>query len=163
VAVLAEIRCLDVLCVLARCVETVMAAGTTAGDARMVEYDRYPRRSRVAVIALVARLRMPWRFAGGDDAVVAVAAAAFGGGVIHVGDRAPGCRGVTVGAYVRCRDMVDRLGRRLDSADRGVTTDAGRIGSLEGPAGVAALAADIGVRPVEYETRCVVIERFLRA
>jgi hypothetical protein len=59
--------------------------------------------------------------------------------------------------------MVDRLGRRLDSADRGVTTDAGRIGSLEGPAGVAALAADIGVRPVEYETRCVVIERFLRA
>ena len=162
-AVLAEIRCLDVLCVRARCVETVLAAGTTAGNSSVVEYDRYPRRSRVAVIALVARLRMPWRFAGGDDAVVAVAAAAFRGRMIQVGDRAPRRRGMTISANVRGRYMIDGFCGRLDGAHSGVTTDAGWIRSLERAAGVATLAGHVRVRPIEDKARREMVEWLLRA
>ena len=107
VAVLAKIRGLDVLGVLARRVEAVMAARTTGGDACMVEHDGYPCRSRVAVVALFAGLWMARRLAGGGDAVVAVAAAALGGRVIHVGDRAPCRRRMAVGANIRGRNVID--------------------------------------------------------
>ena len=163
VAVLAKIRRLDVFGVLARRIEAVVAAGTAAGNPGVVEYDRDPGRAGVAVVALFARLRMPRWLAGGDDTVVTGATAAFGRGVVHVGDRAPGCRRVAVGAYVRGGDVVHRFCRRLNGTDRRVAADAGRVRSLEGTAGMAALAGNVGVRPVEDESRREVVERFLGA
>ena len=162
-AVLAKIRRLDVVGVLARRVESVVAAGTTTGNSCVVEYDGYPCRSRMAVVALLTRLRMPRRLAGGGNAVVAVAAAAFRRRVIHVGDRAPCRRGMAVRANIRGRDMIDGLCRSLHGAHRRVATDAGRIRSLESAAGVASLAGYIRVCSIEDKAGREMVERLLRA
>ena len=110
VAVLAEIRCLDVVGMLAGRVEAIVAAGTTAGDPGVIEYDGDPGGSGVAVVALFARWRMTRRPARGRDAIVATAATASYGRMIHVGNRAPCRRGVAVGTDLRRRDVIDRPG-----------------------------------------------------
>ena len=55
-------------------------------------------------------------------------------------------------------DMVGRFRRRLDGADRGVAAYTGGVRSLELAAGMAALAGDVGMRPVKLETGAEVIE-----
>jgi len=108
VAVLAEIRCLDVVGMLARRVEAIVAPGTAAADPGVVKHDRDPGGPGMAVVALFAGRGVPWRPAGGGYAVVAAAAAAGYRRVIHVGDRAPCRRGMAVGADLGRRDVIDR-------------------------------------------------------
>ena len=108
VAVLADVRRLDMIRVFARRVETVVTTVAVAGHADMVEYDRDPRIGGVAVITLLAGRRVARRLAGCNKAVVARTAAAKHRGVVHVGDRAPGRGRMTVAADLGRVDVIDR-------------------------------------------------------
>ena len=82
VAVRADVRCLWVLCALAGCISTVMAAHAVAGDVRMVEIRRQPGDRRMTVIAVIAARNMRRVFAGCDDTVVTGSAGAEDLGVV---------------------------------------------------------------------------------
>ena len=105
--VLADIRRLEVVRILAGRVEAVVAAMTVAGNADVVEHDGNPGVGRMAVVTLLARRRMRRRFAGSHDPVVTGATTAQHGRVIHVCDRAPGRGRMAVAADFRRFDVVD--------------------------------------------------------
>jgi len=76
VAVLADVRSRDVCQVLAGGVGTVMTAHTVTGDIDVIKVRRYPSCGRMAIIAIVAAVKMCRGFAGRGDAVMAGAAGA---------------------------------------------------------------------------------------
>lgn len=57
--------------------------------------------------------------------------------------------------------MVGRLHGREDGADLGMTADTSRVRSLENPARMTAVAADVLVGAIESEARTMVIEGLL--
>jgi len=89
-AILADIRRVDVPVALPSRVQTVVAGETTARNVGMIKYSRNPQRAVVAVIAIVATDNMSGRLARGGVAVVAGSATAGYGHMVHVVDRAPG-------------------------------------------------------------------------
>ena len=56
--------------VLAGCVRAVVATGTIAGNARMVEIRRRPGDGRVAIIAVVTTCEMSGVLSGSGDAIM---------------------------------------------------------------------------------------------
>jgi len=75
VAVLTDIGCLGMCCVLTRCIRAVVATEAIAGDIHVIEVGRYPADCRMAVVAIVTAGDMCRVFAGGNRAVVAGRAA----------------------------------------------------------------------------------------
>ena len=71
VAVLADIGCLNMCRVLARCVRAVMTADAIAGDIDVIKVRWQPANGAVAVIAGIAAGDMRRVLADGSDAVVA--------------------------------------------------------------------------------------------
>jgi hypothetical protein len=71
VAVLANISCLNMGRTLARCFDTVMAAGTITGNTDMIEVSGQPSGRRMAVVTIIAGRDMRRMFASGRCAVVA--------------------------------------------------------------------------------------------
>ena len=89
-AVFADTRRQDMSCGLAGSLDSVVAARTVAGDARVLECCRSPGNRRVAIVAVVPAPDMRRVFAGRGSAVVARGAGAEDLGVVDRVGRRPG-------------------------------------------------------------------------
>lgn len=89
-AILADVRRIDMPVVLPGSVQTVVAGEAAARDVGMVKDSRNPQRTVVAVVAIVAADDMSGRLALSRGAVVAGAATARYGHMVHVINRTPG-------------------------------------------------------------------------
>ena len=96
VAVLTDIRSLNVCRVLAGCVGTVMAAGAVSGDIHMIEICWQPTNRTVAVVASVTAFNMGWVLTCGRYTVMAGATSTNYLGVIDNHHRRKHIRRVTV-------------------------------------------------------------------
>lgn len=118
VAVLANIRRLDVRQVLANCIGAVVAADTVSGDVDVVEVGGQPADRAVAVVAGIAARYMCQILAGGDHAVMAGTASADDLGVINGRHGNKRNRCMTIFTDVRGLDMC----LALASCSRAVMT-----------------------------------------
>lgn len=144
VAVLTDIGCLGMGCVLTRCIRAVVATEAIAGDIHVIEVGRYPADCRMAVVAIVAAGDMCRVFAGGNRAVVAGRAATDH---LRMVDPVDGCENdvvVAVLAGVRGLNMSLVLANcpRAVMAAEAVVCDGGMVEGCRNPAvgGVAVIA-----------------------
>jgi len=121
VAILADIRSLNVCSIFAGCNSAVMAADTVAKNVHVIEICRRPRNCCVTVVAGVAAGNVGRVFPGCGDAVVATNAIAKNAGVIEDGG-SPRDRVVAIVALVAGGDMGWRFPRRLDAVMAGNAT-----------------------------------------
>ena len=92
-AVLTDVCRIHMRRVLTGGIDAIVATEAIARDVRVVENRRYPKRTCVAIVALVAGNDMARWFAGRLRAVVARTAASRHRCVVHVKNRTPGrCR-----------------------------------------------------------------------
>ena len=99
-AIFADIGGLDMRRVLADGFHAVVTAKTVADDVGMVKNGGSPEGRLMAIVALFTTGDVRRVLAGGNDTVVTGAAIAGDRRMIHIGDRTPGCRGMTVGTEV---------------------------------------------------------------
>lgn len=83
VAVLADIRCLNVCLVLARCVRAIVTTHAVPGDVDVIEIRRQPADGTVTIIAIIAAGNMVLAFPFGDYTVMTGTASADHLGVIN--------------------------------------------------------------------------------
>ena len=122
VAVVTDIRRLDVCRVLTGCVRTVVAAKTVAGDVQVIEIRGQPADCAVAVIAIVTAGYMRRVLAAGNDAVVAGATTPDHLGVV---DSHHGCkcsRGVAVLTDIGRLNVFRVLARCVRTVVTGATS-----------------------------------------
>lgn len=96
-AIFADIGGLDMRRVLADGFHSVVTAKTVASDIGMVKDGGSPEGRLMAIVALFTTGDVRRILAGGNDTVVTGTAIAGDRRVIHIGDRAPCCCGMTVG------------------------------------------------------------------
>lgn len=105
VAVLANIRRLNVRRSLAGCIGTIVASHAIVGNIDVVEIRGYPGDRGVAVIAVIATRNMHRVFAGRSDTVMTAAATTQHLGMIDDDCRYPDRWAVTVFANTRCNNV----------------------------------------------------------
>jgi hypothetical protein len=108
-AILADIRRLDVRGTLAGRLDTVVATDAISGDADMVEIRGQPAGGRVAVVAIIAARDVVLIFAGCRHAIMAGAAGAQHLRMVNRVGRHKRIGIVTVFAHIRCTDMRPTL------------------------------------------------------
>ena len=150
-AVLADIRRVDMRRVLAGGVSAIVATEAISRDVGMVENGRNPECACVAIVALFARNDVAGRFAGCLYSIVASTAASRHCRVVHVRDRTPGGCCVATFAERGRRDVVGRLHRRSHKADLRMATCTGGICAFENTARMASVATDVLVGAVKVE------------
>lgn len=160
-AVLADVGGLYVGRMFSGGVDAVMATEAAARYVGMVECGRLPRAGLVTVVAPVAGNDVVERLARRDNIVMAVAATAGYGSMIHERDRAPRTGRMAVAADLRALDVMRILARRLDCADRRMAADAVRACAFEPSPRVTAFARDVDMGAVEIEASTEMIERLL--
>jgi len=113
-AVLADIRCLDMRRILAGCLCAVMATETVAGNCIVVKIRRHPGTGRVAIVAVIAAGNMRRVLAGCGNTVVTGIAGANDLHVINQVGRRENDIVVTVFANIArlymCRVLAERVG-----------------------------------------------------
>ena len=110
-AVLAQVRGLDVSCVLGIRRTAVVADETTTGNAGMIESGGRPRARGMTVIAGIAARDMIRKFAGCGNPVMTAGTGPGHIGMIKPG-RNPGTGGMAIVAAVATGNMARRLARR---------------------------------------------------
>lgn len=130
-AVLANVRCLNMGRALACCICAVMAGRTVARNIDVIEIRGYPGDCGVTAVAVIAACNVRRMLASCGSAVVTGATAAQYVSVVNSRHGLPMRRGVAVLADIRCLNMC--------------TAFAGGIGAV-----VAAEAAADDIRVVEY-------------
>ncbi len=118
VAVLAGVGGLNVGQRLTRTIHAVVAPGTVARDARVVENRRYPAIGLVTVLALFAGSDVVQRLARRLKSIVARGTASGDARVIHESDGLPSGSCVAVDTGASSHDMVGRFLRGLGHAVR---------------------------------------------
>jgi len=113
VAILADIRRLNVRSILTGRVRAVMTARTVAGDAQVVEVRRQPGDGAVTVIAIVAAGNVSLVFAACGGAVMTGAASSQYLGVIDGYHGGPEIRGVAILADIRRLNVRRSFAGRL--------------------------------------------------
>lgn len=83
VAVLADIRCLNMCRTFAGGIGAVVAAEAAADNVRVVEYSGHPSRRVMTIVTLITGNNMARRFSGCLDAVVTGSATAGHGCMVH--------------------------------------------------------------------------------
>ena len=120
-AILADVRCLDVRRSLTDGICAVVATNTVIHDVDVVEVGGQPRDCRVAVIAVIAARDMRRVFAGRNCAVMTGAAGTNDLGVVDEVRRYPDVRGMAVFAHIGRLDVRQVLARSVGAV---VATDA---------------------------------------
>ena len=108
-AILADIRRIDMRYIFTGCIRPVVATGAIARDVRMIESRGQPRRAAMAGFALRDCGGMVQRLAVRDAPVVTTAAATEHRAVVNPGDRAPLVGRVAVGTGIGGADMGGRF------------------------------------------------------
>lgn len=115
----------------------------------------------MTVIASIARNDMRRILARRSTAIVAATATSRYGRMIHVGQRTPGSRRMTVGTRICRRNMSDRFGRRLHRADPRMAGNACSTCAFEGTARMAVVAANAGMSTIQLKPGTEVVKRLL--
>src|SRR5690606_28211507 len=124
---------------LANRADPIMTSSTCTSDFVVVESRRLPAEIRVAIDTIVLHRNVADRLTRHNDVVVAVLTTAKDFVVIHHRYRLP-CSGVMAAiTSLAGKNMLDRLGRRIDAAIDAVTGGALSGRTLELAIGVAAL------------------------
>ena len=138
--------------------DSVMAAHARCRDPEMIEEHGKPGGRQMAGVAFLLCRWMVGRLADALNVVVARRAAAEDRVMIHLSERQPGRRSVTVFAEIGREDVIGRFGRRANAAADGVTAHTIEWCPLEYTTDMAGLTIRCDVRAFERETRREVIE-----